>query len=195
MVEEQDPKKSANKKLKITVFFLFLIFLLTTTIGLSLTYLNSKSNVLTNTFIPSTVACQVVEDFNGQVKSNINVENTGDTKAFIRVKLISYRVNSDEERIGGTAYISDFTLGEGWFQQDGFYYYSYPVAANEKPSEDLVSSKGITMIDFDILENDLDGGKQVIEVMAEAIQSDPLDAVLEAWKVQAAGDEIKNKEE
>ena len=36
---------------------------------------------------PSHVSCEVTEKFDGETKSNVNVENTGDTDAYIRVRL------------------------------------------------------------------------------------------------------------
>ena len=38
--------------------------------------------------------------------------------------------------------------------------------------------------------SDPDGGKQVIEVMAEAIQSEPVQAVGEAWGVSISPDKV-----
>ena len=48
----------------------------------------------------------------------------------------------------------------------------------EQPAADLIRS-----IPLQESYSDVDGGRQVIEVMAEAIQSKPAQAVGEAWKV------------
>ena len=53
-----------------------------------------------------------------------------------------------------------------------------PVAKNASPATDLIDS-----INLKDKYDDADGGKQVIEVMAEAIQSEPAEAVGEAWGV------------
>lgn len=146
-------------------------------IGGTLAFLVADSETITNTFTKSKVTCSVTEEFTNNVKSNVNVKNTGDTEAYIRVKLISYRVNNENEHIGGTTDIPEFTLGTDWFKQDGYYYYKIPVAPEYFPANSLIGTSGIKLSEY----NDADGGKQVIEVMAEAIQSKPMDAVKEAW--------------
>ena len=47
------------------------------------------------------------------------------------------------------------------------------------PENPLIGTSGITLSEY----TDVDGGKQVIEVMAEAIQSQPDDAVRQAWGI------------
>ena len=83
------------------------------------------------------------------------------------------------QHIGGTAAIPNFTPGEGWVEHDGFYYYTKPVAPDKTPAANLIDTITLTGS-----YNDADGGKQVIEVMAEAIQSQPETAVGEAWGVK-----------
>ena len=145
----------------------------------ALMFLVDKTNEVTNTFDPAHVTCEVEENFNGIVKSKVNVKNTSDINAYLRVKLVTYRVNDKGERIGGTATIPSFKPGLGWFEKDGFYYYNKPVAPGEKPETDLIGDTGITLVEY----NDTDGGKQVIEVIAEAIQSVPTSVVAEKWNV------------
>ena len=57
-----------------------------------------------------------------------------------------------------------------------YYYYTQPVAPGTKPADALISS-----IDLIGSYTDADGGKQAIDVMAEAIQSVPENAVKAAW--------------
>ena len=144
----------------------------------TLMLLVDKTSEVKNTFSPSAVACKVTERFDGTVKKNVNVTNTSDINAYIRVKFVTYRVNAVGEKIGGTAEIPSFELGDGWFEKDGFYYYSKPVAPDGVPEEDLIGEDGITLVSS---YTDSDGGRQVIEVIAEAIQSVPADAVEQAW--------------
>ena len=79
--------------------------------------------------------------------------------------------------IGGTATIPPFTPGINWVKYGEYYYYTLPVAVGDKPANDLIDSNGINLMKY----TDADGGKQVIEVMAEAIQSVPEAAVKDAW--------------
>lgn len=154
------------------------VMLLALAIGGTVAWITSSTGPITNTFTPSHVTCEVTEDFNGTVKSNVNVKNTSDIPAFIRVKLVTYRVNEAGDHIGGTATIPDFTPGTDWVKHGEYYYYTKPVEPDQQPANALIGSINLTGS-----YNDPDGGKQVIEVMAEAIQSMPARAVGEAWGV------------
>ena len=125
---------------------LSLLLLVTMTIGGTVAYLVAKSGPAENTFTPSRVSCEVTEEFDGETKSEVNVKNTGDTDAYIRVRLVSYRVNDAKEHIGGTAEIPEFTPGYGWVEHGGYYYYTLPVAPGEKPAADLIDSKALRLL-------------------------------------------------
>lgn len=157
------------------VLVVSLLALLLVVAGGTLAWLTAQDSV-SNTFTPAHVSCEVTEEFDGTVKKNVNVTNTSDIAAFIRVKLVTYRVNDAGQRIGGTAEIPGFELGTNWVEHEGFYYYTLPVAPNAAPATDLIDQITLTR-SYD----DADGGKQVIEVMAEAIQSQPDRAVQQAW--------------
>ena len=162
---------------RLTTMVIATVLLLALAIGGTVAWLSTKDAPITNTFNPSKVACEVTEKFDGStgVKSNVNVKNTGTINAFIRVKLVTYRTNDQGQHIGGTASLPNFTLGKGWVKYGDYYYYTLPVAPKEKPEADLISS--ITLESY----TDVDGGHQAIDVMAEAIQSVPEDAVKAAW--------------
>lgn len=173
-------RKSRPGRFRAAALLLSVLLLLGVTVAGTLAYLSMSTSPVENTFMPSKVSCKVTEDFDGTVKSNVNVINTSDIAAYIRVRLVTYRVNDAGQHIGGTATIPDFTPGTGWVKgSDGCYYYTEPVAAGGKPATDLTS----TSITLEGSYSDADGGKQVIEVMAEAIQSVPEQAVRQAWGV------------
>lgn len=159
------------KNSRVIVLLAALLLFSALAVGGTVAWLTADTGKVANTFTPSHVACEVTENFNGTTKSNVNVKNTGDTVAYIRVKLVTYRVNEAGQHIGGTAEIPTFTLGENWGENGGYYYYTKPVAPNNQPETNLISS--ITLTDS---YKDADGGKQVIEVMAEAIQAQGTDA-------------------
>ena len=155
-----------------------LLLILTLMVSGTLAYLFTKTEPVENTFTPAHVSCEVTENFNGTTKSEVNVRNTSDIPVYIRVKLVTYRVNKQGQHIGGTASVPTFTPGTNWVEHDGYYYYTLPVNPGEMPSSDLLDS--ISLTDS---YTDADGGKQVIEVMAEAIQSSPDKAVGDSWGV------------
>ena len=178
--QPQRPVRRRKCRSKKTGTLLFsLVLLLTMMIGGTLAYLTMKTDPIQNVFTPSHVSCFVEEDFDGTTKSNVNVRNDSDINAYIRVKLVTYRVNAANQHIGGIADLPTFTLGAGWVKHtDGYYYYTQPVAPGASPAANLTDSMTLTGS-----YTDADGGKQVSEVMAEAIQSVPTNAVVSAWGV------------
>lgn len=184
--ERKTPAKHAGKRTskrptgRLAAMALATVLLLALTIGGTVAWLTSKTNDITNTFTPSKVTCAVSEIFDEDtgIKSNVNVTNVGDTDAFIRVKLVTYRTNAEGQHIGGVAEVPKFTPGDGWVKYGDYYYYTKPVAPNAQPEEDLIGR-----IQLASSYPDADGGYQAMDVMAEAIQSEPAQAVGEAWGV------------
>lgn len=176
----QPVRRKTYHKGRLTAMVIATAVLLALAIGGTVAWLSTKGAPITNTFKPSKVACEVTEKFNGTTgeKTKVNVKNTGTIDAFIRVKLVTYRTNDDGQHIGGTAEIPAFTPGTGWVSYGGYYYYTKPVAPNGSPENALISSITLTGS-----YNDADGGKQAVDVMAEAIQSVPEAAVNAAWGV------------
>ena len=164
---------------RLTTMVIATVLLLALAIGGTLAWLSTKDAPIQNKFLPTKVTCQVTENFDGSrgVKSNVNVKNTGTIDAFIRVKLVTYRTNDQRQHIGGTAILPTFTLGKNWVKYGDYYYYTQPVAPDQKPDTNLAADS-MKLIDS---YTDADGGKQAIDVMAEAIQSVPEDAVKAAW--------------
>lgn len=171
-------RRKAHHTGRLTAMVIATALLLALAISGTVAWLTTKDAPITNTFNPSKVACEVTESFNGTVKSSVNVKNTGDIDAYIRVKLVTYRTNKQGQHIGGTATLPNFTLGANWVKFGDYYYYTLPVEAGKTPATNLTDSMTLTAEYTDV-----DGGRQAIDVMAEAIQSVPAKAVGEAWGV------------
>ena len=169
----QNKERHLSLKLgRASVYILILVMVLCCTAVGSFAYIVDGAPIIKNVFTPSTVTCDVTEHFDGSVKSDVAVKNTGDTQAYMRVRLVSYRVNAAGEKIGGQADIPAFTPEEGWVKQGDYYYCKSPVDPKESTP---VLIKSITLNAYP------DGERQVIEVLAEAIQSTPVKAVSESW--------------
>ncbi len=168
---KKQPGKARILGLKGGLLQFALILLITATVVGSLAYIVIVREPLVNKFTAAPVSCQVEEAFNGTVKSNVTVRNTSNTSVYIRVRFVTYRVNDDGQHIGGTAEIPSFTPGTDWVKMGDFYYFTKPVSAGATPAAYLIGANGITLSTY----SDADGGKQVIEVMAEAIQARGLD--------------------
>lgn len=174
--QAQSVSARPRRRGRATAMLLATVMLFALAVGDTIAWLTDKDRPLVNTFDPSKVTCEVQEKFDGKVKSDVNVKNTGDIDAFIRVKLVTYRTNDAGQHIGGTAALPQFTLGANWVEYNGYYYYTLPVAPGDKPATKLTDSMTLTE-NYD----DADGGHQSIDVMAEAIQSVPEAAVKAAW--------------
>ena len=169
------------KKHAFLISLVAVVMVLSLSVGITWAFLKEKvENPAVNKFSENVTAVTVEEEFNGTLKKNVNVKNTGKSTAYVKVKLVTYRVNEKGDRIGGTATIPDFTAGNNWLDAgNGTYIYALPVAPNSSPEQKLVPGAGITLQKY----TDDDGGVQVIEVIAESIQSAPASAVKGAWNV------------
>lgn len=173
---------------RLAMMVLSIVLLLGVAIGGTIAWLSTKTTPVTNTFTPARVTCEVEEKFDKTtgVKTKVNVKNNGNIDVYIRVKLVTYRTNDDGQHIGGTADLPKFALGENWVKHGEYYYYTLPVAPDEKPEANLADSMTLTGS-----YEDADGGKQALDVMAEAIQSAPEKAVGEAWGVTITPNSVK----
>ncbi len=146
---------------------LTLVLLALALTGATLAYLITHTDPVPNRFTPAHVSCTVTEDFDGTTKKNVNVTNTGDIDAYLRVKLVTYRVNDDGQHIGGSSHPRLHPrrrLGKVW----RLLLLHLPVAPGQQPETPLIDSLTLTGSYYDA-----DGGKQALEIMAEAIQSAP----------------------
>lgn len=167
---------------RLAMMVLSVVLLLALAVGGTLAWLSTKTTSVTNTFTPAKVTCDVTENFdeNTGVKTNVNVTNTGNIAVYIRVKLVTYRTNDTGQHIGGKAELPKFIPGENWVEYGEYYYYTLPVEPNAQPHTNLADSM---TLEKSYKDEDADGGKQALDVMAEAIQSAPEKAVGEAWGV------------
>ncbi len=167
---------------RLAMMVLSVVLLLALAVGGTLAWLSTKTTPVTNTFTPAEVTCKVEEDFDADTgeKTNVNVKNAGNIAVYIRVKLVTYRTNDAGQHIGGTAKLPTFKLGADWVKYGGYYYYTLPVEPKAQPHTNLADRM---TLEKSYKDEDADGGKQALDVMAEAIQSAPEKAVGEAWGV------------
>lgn len=173
---------------RLAMMVLSVVLLLGVAIGGTIAWLSTKTTPVTNTFTPAEVTCKVEEDFNEDTgeKTKVNVTNTGNIDVYIRVKLVTYRTNDAGQHIGGKAELPKFNLGENWVEYGKYYYYTLPVEPKAQPKTNLAEKMTLKSS-----YEDADGGKQALDVMAEAIQSAPEKAVGEAWGVTITRNSVK----
>lgn len=170
-----------NKKHHILPLVLIAVLLLSVSVGVAWAVSYLVTDEVENTFEPAQTSIEVKETFDGTTKSNVYVANTGSTSdpkgpaVYVRVKLLAYWYAKDSNHIvAKTSWTPSFTLGTDWVNIDGYYYYKKPIEAGQNTSN-LISS--IT------LSTDSEGNRQVLEILAEAVQSNPKNAVMESWGV------------
>ena len=171
--------KRINKKVILLAVSLMLI--LSAAIGGTVAYLIDQTGSITNTFTPANVTPHINEDFNGSVKKNVQITNSGDIPAYIRVKVVVTWKDKDDNVYGaapkaGEDYIWTKPENSKWFWKGGFYYYSEPVAAE--------GTTDVLFTDCKPFDGKAPEGYSLsVDIHAQAIQSTPTTAVTSAWKV------------
>lgn len=162
--------------------------------GGTLAYVLTQTKAIENEFTPGKVSCAVDESFNGEVKSNVSIKNTGNTEAYIRA-YISVTWMKDAEELSQTVaartpvedvdYTIVFAEDTGWLKgSDGYWYYSIPVSADD--------NTGILITQCQMKEgvSAPEGYRLSVEIIASAIQASPNTVVTAQWGVTLDGDRI-----
>ncbi|MBR7184941.1 MAG: hypothetical protein IKD37_04960 [Clostridia bacterium] len=150
---------------KPTVLAVSLILILTASVGGTLAVLLARTEPVVNLFQPTSVEC-VLNEQNGCY----TFTNTGTTEAYVRVAVVANWTKN------GSIYgLKPLTAGDytvvGWEMKDGYYYCSTPIAPGGTTPALLVEPTGMAP----------EGCILAVEVLAEALQSKPAQAVIEAW--------------
>ena len=180
--------KRINKKVILLAVSLLLI--LSAAIGGTVAYLIDQTGSITNTFTPAKVTPGIDENFDGSVKNDVKITNTGDIPAYIRVKVVVTWKDAQGNVYGaapkaGTDYNWTIPANNDWVKgSDGFYYYTKPVPAGEKTS--------ILLTDCKPVDGKAPAGYSLsVDIHAQAIQAEPTTAVTSAWKVVTVGSDGK----
>ena len=165
-----------SKRRILTIILIVTLVGALTLCGTVLAYMFTQTEYKDNEFFPANVSCKVVEAFDGTQKTSIQVQNTGNIDAYLRVRLVSYWVAADGNIVAKPSSMPEINMATDWIKgTNNTYYYTKPVSPAAQTGS-LLSSPII-------LEEDENGYMQVIEVFAEAIQSKPYNAVINSWKV------------
>ena len=184
---------SSRKALFALVSVLVLVF---AAVGVTVAYLQTQTAPLENQFTPAKVSCKVEETFEDNVKSNVTIQNTGDTDAFIRVAVVANWVQTDENSSVTSVYAqqpvagTDYTLtlatnaNENWLKDgNGFYYHKAAV----KPDE----STAVLIAACTPIEGRAPAGYTLaVEIVASAIQASPETVAEEHWKATVENNAI-----
>lgn len=192
-------KKHRPGRAKALLLIASLAVLLTATVGSTAAWLVSKPAAVENNFVPGKVACQVLEDFGKgsgtYVKRGVRVKNTGNTDAYIRVLLVFTWKDKDGNIFSnkpqeGKDYQINKNLTD-WIKQESdagtYYYYKKPVA---RDAETDVLIELLRQADG-VIGPENGTYKLSVDILADAVQADPPQAVKDSWGVDVENGEIK----
>lgn len=189
-----NPNKPVNRKTRLRwnrsfVLVASVLVLLLGIVGASLAYLSMKTPAVKNEFTYGKVSCEVLEDFDGTVKNDVRIKNTGNIPAFIRARVVVTWKAADgsiygAKPIAGTDYsflLPGVQNGDwlGSVDENGnpYYYCCQPVASNQETPALISNCRKLDNA------NVPEGYDLSVEILADAIQSEPAGAVEEAWGV------------
>lgn len=178
---EHERRTRRRRKLRWNRSFVLLVsvaLLVLCAIGSTAAFLIAKTDNVANTFEYANVSCEITETFNGTTKSDVKVKNTGNIPAFIRAKIVVSWKDSSGNVYGGSTPVEntnyEISYGSGWEKQGDYYYYNTAVAADGTTNPLIVSctQKG---------EAPAEGYALAVDILADAIQSEPISAAQQAW--------------
>ncbi|HIT25228.1 MAG TPA: hypothetical protein IAC27_04195 [Candidatus Enterenecus avicola] len=174
------PSKGPHK-LGPRLLMVLVIVLVLCAAGSTVAWLTVKDDT-ENTFSVGTASVQVQETFPEPYteKKDVSIKNTGDVPVYIRAAVSIYWKAEDGSVVAQAPVEDrDYTIAWGsspnWVQHGDLYYYLLPVDA-EASTDPLIDR--CTQLDVTA-----DGKALVVDVLAQAIQAVPADAVQEAWGV------------
>lgn len=152
------------------------IVLLAGAVGGTWAFLVAQSEPVQNNFTYAHVSCTINEKFENGVKSDVTIKNTGDIPAYIRARIVvtwkDTSGNVSAVPVENTDYTITFNTTD-WTQQGDYWYCKTAVdAGGETPVLIIKCEKKGTAPD---------GYDLSVEILADAIQSEPASAVTEAW--------------
>lgn len=192
MAKVNKGRKPSKKVIRWNRSFVVLAALLVLVLGIvgtTLAWLTDTTEDQTNTFEYAKVSCQVLEDVNSNEtqKRNVRIQNTGNTDAYIRATYvvtyrdeagnILYETLEDDWKVDLTKEINTDSWAKG---EDGYWYCKTPVAPGEETPalfKDPINGNGRFLNHGSSKEHAI----TYVEILATAIQSQPVKAMGEVW--------------
>lgn len=166
----------------LTVIALALLILVALTIGETIAYLTTESDPVSNTFTASTSGITVNEEFDNAVKKNVNVTNNSSYPVYVRATYVAYWVSdTDGSVLPEIAGVQGTINGsKKWVLKDDGYYYYNEILAPNATTENLIDEI-IAVPAVKPNGDTYDGYTYVVDVIAESVQAEPQQAVLDVW--------------
>ncbi len=154
-------------------------------------FMYKSTEIYDNDFTPAQVSCKVVETFDGTKKSSVKIQNTSNIPAYLRLRLVTYWQDTKGNVVQRASVMPSFIVDTAnWIDMGSCtYVYKLPVDPNGLTPELLASGSTIVLQKTSETVNGVVYEyEQVVEIIAEAIQSKPVDAVTSSWKVTMDSD-------
>lgn len=181
MIQERSSGRGRKRKPRINkaaVLLTAAVLLIGTVVGSTVAYLIAQTDAVENTFEYAEVSCKVTESFNGSEKTDVKVENTGTTDAYIRATYVVNWLDAQGNIVASDPEDYSYTLTENpggeWTEgNDGYFYYLTPVAPGDSTPGSLLTCT--------VTRPENPKYRLSVEILATAIQSEPASAVKDAW--------------
>ena len=171
----------APKARKTATLLVAIVLLLGVAVGTTVAYLIDSTKEIENKFEYAKTDVTVTEDFDGETKSNVKVKNNSNIPVYIRATYVANWVDAYGNIV--TPYPDEYIyqLDENpdgtWKKVGDYYYYPTPVQPNGLTDGSLLTCTVTKQPENP--EYTLN-----VEILATAIQSEPADAIYEAWGVR-----------
>ena len=168
--KDSKPRFPTNRA---AVLLLSMILLIGIAVGTTVAFLVARTEPMKSTFEYAKVSCEVTGS-----KENVQIKNTGNTAAYIRATyVVTWRDAYGKVAVsvpGGYSYTLTENLGNYWNKgADGYFYYTSPVAPGNSTLDSLPTCN--------VTYPDNPEYTLSVEILAEASQSEPAEAVQQAW--------------
>ena len=155
------------------VLLLSMILLIGIAVGTTVAFLVARTEPMKSTFEYAKVSCEVTGS-----KENVQIKNTGNTAAYIRATyVVTWRDGNRNVAVSvpdGYSYTLTENLGNNWKKgTDGYFYYTSPIVPGNSTLDSLPTCN--------VTYPDNPEYTLSVEILAEAIQSEPAEAVQQAW--------------
>ena len=155
------------------------IVLLAGAVGGTWAFLVAQSEPVENNFTYAHVRCTIDEKFDGTTKSDVKIQNTGDIPAYIRARIVVTWKDTSGNVSAVPVKNTDYTIAfneTDWTQQGDYWYCKTAVNPDDFTPELITECKKTDNANAPKDYYDLS-----VEILADAIQSEPASAVTEAW--------------
>ena len=163
---------------RMAVLLLAMAALLCAAVGGTTAYLVDVTQPVANTFTVPSLETEIREKFDRAVKNSVRIANTGEIAAYVRAAVVVSWKNAAghilaQRPVAGRDYSISWTKN-GWIERGGFFYYTAPVAPGGETGVLFTACRPLQAAPAE-------GYALHVEIISEAVQAEPVDAVRNAW--------------